>query len=371
MPQKRHRRNVLRVILVAELVVAMVTAATVVFAYSHLDGNIEELPTIEHLVAAPEPASAGGGDGPKMPINILVMGSDTRDGAGNDIDGKAGGGARSDTTMLLHVSADRKTAYGVSLARDTVVDRPACKVDGKVIPGADDVLFNDAFSVGGPLCTVQQVEDITGVYIDHTVVVDFNGFKDMVDAVHGVEVCIPQDVDDTAHGIVLDAGRRLVSGQEALNYVRERHVLSANSDIGRMKRQQAFVASMIARVTSANTLTNPRSLYSFLDAATDSIQLDKDLASLGKVYDLSRELKDIDLKHIMFATVPIEAYPENPLVSLQFAPGAQDLWKEIRKDQPLGRFAKGSISADDKVGDVDDEADTDVERERQANGLCA
>ena len=103
---------------------------------------------------------------------------------GNGIDDQTGGGERSDTTMLLHVVGgpeDRRTAS--SLARDTMVDRPDCKVDGETIPGEEDVLFNDAFSVGGPLCTVQQVEHLTGIYIDHTVVVDFDGFKDMVDAV--------------------------------------------------------------------------------------------------------------------------------------------------------------------------------------------
>ena len=233
-----------------------------------------------------------------------------------------------------------RSAYGVSLARDTVVDRPRCKVGGKTIPAAQDVIFNEAFSVGGPLCTTQQVEALTGVYIDHTVVVDFNGFKDMVDAVHGVEVCIPIDVDDPEHDIQLDAGTRLVSGQEALNYVRERHVLSVNSDIGRMKRQQAFVASMVSRVTSAGTLTSPKRLYDFLDAATGSIQVDEDLDSLSKMYDLAREMRGIDLQRIKFATVPIEAYAPDPN-RLQFAPGSEDLWKVIRRDEPLGTFAQG------------------------------
>jgi LCP family protein required for cell wall assembly len=362
--EKHHRRTILRVILVAELVIAMVTAASVVFAYNHLDGNIEALPDIEHKVAKPQAKP----EQPKTPLNILVMGSDTRDCDGCHIDAEAGEGG-SDTTMLLHVSADRKTAYGVSLARDTMVNRPDCEVDGKTIPGENLVMFNEAFSVGGPLCTVQQVEDLTGIFIDHTVVVNFAGFEDMVDAVHGVEVCIPTDVNDPAHGIVLDAGTRLISGREALNYVRERHQLSLNSDIGRMKRQQAFVASMVNRVLSADTLAMPNRLYQFLDAATRSIQLDKDLASLGKLYDLVRELKDIDLRHITFVTVPIEPYPAD-INRLQFAPEATDLWKLIRDDAPLGMFRKGAISADDGVGNPDDQAQTDAERERQANGLC-
>jgi LCP family protein required for cell wall assembly len=359
--RRHHRRNLLRVILVAELVVAIVTAGTVVFAYNHLDSNIAALPEIEHKVKAPKVTG---------PINILVMGSDSRKGKGNAIDNQSPDGARSDTTILLHVSADRKTAYGVSLPRDTMVDRPKCEVDGKTIPGADPAMFNDAFAFGGAACTVQQVEHITGIYIDHTVVVDFNGFKDMVDAVHGVEVCIPKDVDDPAHHIFLKAGTRLVSGQEALNYVRERHVLSPNSDIGRMKRQQAFIASMIRRVMSANTLAQPTRLYQFLDAATQSIKLDKDLASIGKLVKLARQFQDIDLSHIKFVTVPIEAYPPD-INRLQFAPDAKQLWKLIRNDQPLGKFAKGSISADEKVGKPDQGSSAPDAAERVANGLCA
>ena len=363
---RAHRRTILRVIVVAELVIALVTATTVVFAYHHLDGNIETLPEIPHLAAKPHHK----GHDPKDPINILVMGSDTRSGKGNRIDNQTGEGQRSDTTILLHVSADRKTAYGVSLPRDTVVNRPDCKVDGKVVDGADKVMFNDAFSVGGPLCTVQQVEHITGVYIDHTVVVDFAGFVDMVDAVHGVEVCIPKAVDDPAHGIVLAAGKRLVSGREALNYVRERHVLSPNSDLGRMKRQQAFIASMINRVKSANTLAMPTRLYHFLDAATRSIKLDKDLDSIGKLVDLVRQLKDTDLTHIKFVTVPVREYPPDPN-RLEFTPEAKKLWRLIRHDQPLGRFGKGAIAADDKVGTPNGDSQEPGAADRLANGLCA
>ena len=205
---RRDRRRLVRVIVIAEVLVAVATAVTVAVAYRKLDSNLEALPEIPHVV---EPHSPGDDDEPRTPLNILVMGSDTRAGEGNAIDGEPAGSERSDTTILLHVSADRETAYGISIARDTMVERPDCQVEGETIEGAGEVIWNDAFMVGGPLCTVQQVEHVTGIYVDHTVVVDFNGFKDMVDAVHGVEVCIPQDVDDPAHGIFLEAGRRLVT----------------------------------------------------------------------------------------------------------------------------------------------------------------
>ena len=178
----------------------------------------------------------------------------------------------------MHISADRKTVYGVSLPRDAMVARPECENDdGKTVPGADPVIFNEAFSLAGPTCTVAQVESLTGIYIDHYVTVDFNGFKEMVEAVHGVTVCIPEDVDDSAHGITFEAGTQELDGQQALDYVRERSS-TPNADIGRMKRQQAFVASMINKVVSAGTLTKPTRVYSFLKAVTGSVVTDPDLA---------------------------------------------------------------------------------------------
>ena len=151
------------------------------------------------------------------------MGSDTRAGAGNNIDGQTEIGQRSDTTILVHISADRKTVYGVSLPRDAMVARPECENDaGEKVPAEDPVIFNDAFSLAGPTCTVEQVESLTGIYIDHYVTLDFNGFKEMVEAVHGVTVCIPEDIDDSAHGITFKAGTQELDGQKALDYVRER-----------------------------------------------------------------------------------------------------------------------------------------------------
>ena len=103
----------------------------------------------------------------------------------------------SDTTILFHLSADRESAYGISIPRDSLVDRPDCKTeDGETIPGGSRQMWNAAFALGGPACTIQQFEQITGVRIDNYVVVDFSSFQDMVDAIDGVEVCIPEDIDD-------------------------------------------------------------------------------------------------------------------------------------------------------------------------------
>jgi LCP family protein required for cell wall assembly len=339
--ERGHRRAVVTTIVVTQLVVALVTGLVITMAYNKLDKNFSTGQEIEHKV---HKKHLIGGD----PLNILVMGSDSRVGAGNDIDGQTSIGARSDTTILVHVSADRKTVYGVSLPRDAMVTRPDCMgKDGKKIPGAELQMFNDAFSLGGPACTARQVESLTGLYIDHYVSIDFNGFKDMVDAVHGVNVCIPEDVNDTAHHITLHAGTQELSGQQALNYVRERYLLSTNSDIGRMKRQQAFIASMINKVVSAGTLTRPGRVYNFLKAATASIVTDPGLSSLSKLVNLAFQFRKTNLDNISFVTVPFEEYPPDPN-RLQWSPAAKGLWKVILNDKPLPKKYKGDVISADK-----------------------
>ncbi|MDO9454885.1 LCP family protein [Nocardioides sp.] len=382
-----HRRAVWSTILASQLVLALLTAGGVFLVHRNLNDNIEEGKPIDHAVEKATPPGVDA-DAPKRELNILVMGSDSRVGAGNDIDGEnADGSQRSDTVILLHVSQDRTNAYGVSLPRDAIIDRPDCKVDGRKVAGEDGVRFNTAFSVGGAQCTVHTVEKLTGVFIDHFLVLDFEGFKDMVDAVNGVEVCIPKEVDDDEHNIHFDAGTQKLSGNQALNYVRERYQLSVTGDIGRMKRQQAFIASMIKKVRSAGTLSQPKKVLDFLDAVTSSIEVDEDLDSVGKLVDLAMDFRGTGLDKIKFITVPIEPDPNNPEVTLVWSDNADELWERIKNDDKLGKdFSAGSIGADDDLGTEgteDDEPSEDPSvgsggngggadtQERLAAGLCA
>jgi LCP family protein required for cell wall assembly len=330
-----HRRTVRKVILASQLCLAILTAVVVTVGYQHLNGNIADGEDIEHIAA----------QGPDGPLNILVMGSDSREGTSDDVGQEGATGERSDTTILVHVSADRKDAYGVSLPRDAMVDRPDCRVGGETVPGEDDVMFNTAFSVGGAQCTIQTVESLTGIYINHFVTLDFAGFKDMVDAVGGVEMCIPEAVDDEEHHIHFEAGTQVLKGQDALNYVRERYVLSSTGDIGRMKRQQAFIASLVHKVLSAGTLSQPDQVYSFLSATTKSIAVDEGLDSVGSLAGLLTQFRHTGLSHIRFVTVPFEEYEPDPN-RLVWAPEAERLWQRIKADEPLGGFAADSIGAD-------------------------
>ncbi len=369
-----------RVVLITQLCLALLTAGTVAFAYDRLDSGLDVQDIEDQLMDRPEKMEV---EGPEEPLNILVLGTDDRGCEGCGIDGEAGGGG-SDTTLLIHVSADRQEAYGVSLPRDALVDRPDCMAeDGSTIPGADLAMFNTAFAEGGAACTVQTLEQLTGVLIDHYVTVDFNGFVDMVDAVGGVEVCLPKAVADPKTKIYLDAGTQVLDGDDALKYVRERTVLSANSDIGRMKRQQAFIASMVNKVVSAGTLTRPDRVYGFLKAATGSLTLDAELDSLSKLADLAMQFRKTGLSDIKFISVPFEAYEPDPN-RLVWTEDADKLWTRIKRDKPLSTSLKqGSINAADPVGGPSgspsaspgsgqDKAPSEIEKaEALANGLCA
>src|SRR3954452_18918480 len=345
-PNKRH--TVGKVLLATLVALALATGLSVVYLYRHLNGNLEVLDPTDQLSNRPSKLV----EGPKGPENILVMGSDSRDGAGNNIDGKAGSGQRSDTTILLHLSADRQRAYGVSIPRDLLVDRPECtSEDGDSIPGGSQQMWNAAFSLGGPACTIQQFEQLTGIRLDHFVVVDFEGFRGMVDAIGGVEVCIPEPIVDPAHGINIEAGTRKIKGKEALNYVRERYVVGNGSDIGRMKRQQAFIGSMAHQVVTAGTLARPDRLVRFLDSATRSLTVDPGLKNVVKITDLGLQFRDIGLDNIQFITIPNEPDPADPNRLVWREPAAKEVGQKIPRDQPLTkRLSEHVISAGNLPG---------------------
>jgi LCP family protein required for cell wall assembly len=333
----RRSHTVAKVLLATLLTLGMVSGLSVAFLYRHLNNNLNVVDIGDQLTDRPEKVDPG----PQGPLNILVMGDDSRDCQGCKIDGEGGGG--SDTTILMHLSADRQSAYGISIPRDSLVDRPDCTAeDGSTIPGADNVMWNAAYSVGGPACTVQQFEQTTGVFVDDYIVVDFASFQDMVDAVGGVEVCVPEDIDSSDYGITIPAGTRNLTGKEALAYVRVRHGVGDGSDIGRIARQQAFIAAMAEKVVSGGVLARPDRLIRFLNAATKS--LTTDIESIKDIADVGRQFQGIGLSRIRFITTPF-VYSESQPGRVEWTDAADTLWKKISNDQPLGKLRNGSIGA--------------------------
>ncbi|WP_127479093.1 LCP family protein [Nocardioides pantholopis] len=347
-PPRRH--TVARVLVVTGLALAMVTALATVWLYRDLNGNLTVTDVTGQLTDRPDEVDV---EGPQEPVNILVMGSDDRDGEGNNIDGLTGDGQRSDTTILFHLSADREHAYGVSIPRDSLVTRPDCTgPDGENIPGAEDAMWNEAFAVGGPACTIQQFEQTTDVRINHYVVVDFAGFKDMVDAIDGVPVCIPEDISDPAHGINIEAGSREIRGDEALNYVRARYTLGDGSDIGRVKRQQAFIAGMANKVVSGGVLARPDRLVGFLRAATKSLTVDPGMGNVVKLSKVGLGFQDIGLDNIRFITVPFEYDSREEFRGrIVWTEQAETVWQRIRNDQTISkRLDSGLLTAGNVPG---------------------
>jgi LCP family protein required for cell wall assembly len=342
----RRSHTVAKVLLATVLTLGMVSGLSVAFLYRHLNGNLNVINVDDQLTNRPDKVRI---NAPKQPVNVLVMGSDSRECDGCNIDGLAESGARSDTTILLHLSADRTSAYGVSIPRDSLVSRPDClDEDGKTIPGGEMQIWNAAFSYGGPACTIQQFEQTTGIRIDNYVVVDFSSFKDMVDAVDGVEVCVPEDIDDDIGHIHIPAGTRTLSGKEALAYVRVRHGVGDGSDIGRIKRQQAFIAAMTEKVISGGTLARFDRLVRFLNAATKS--LTTDIPNIKEIAKVGLQFKNIGLKRIRFITVPF-VYSEAQPGRVEWTDDADILWERIANDQPLGKLRVGSIGADQVPAD--------------------
>ncbi|MFF6811518.1 LCP family protein [Streptomyces sp. NPDC012403] len=301
--------------------------------YRKLEGNItpDEAAAAE-LARYEEERPAALAEGAR---NILLIGSDSRSGDENRRYGRDAGTERSDTVILLHLSAGRRGATAVSVPRDLMVDVPGCRRPDGSRSEPMFTMFNSAFALGGSACTIRTVEKLTDIRVDHHVVVDFAGFKDMVDAVDGVEVCLREPVDDEDAELKLPAGRVTLNGEQALGYVRARKTLGDGSDTSRMERQQRFLGALVNKVSGNDVLLNPVKLYPVLDAATSSLTTDPGLASLRSLYDLARGLREIPTEGVRFLTVPREPYAGNADRDQLAQPAAEKLFERLRRDAPV------------------------------------
>ncbi len=277
----------------------------------------------------PAPASAGGG----KPVDILVIGSDSRSCDGCEVDGERGA-ARSDTTILVHLAADRGSAYAISIPRDLKVTAPAC---GKR-RGAGPQLWNMAYGKGGGTCLAEQLESVTGelcaecrVTVDHVVDLDFATIPAVVDALGGVDVCLPEKVADPYTGARFRKGDQTLDGQQALDYVRLRHGLGDGGDLDRITRQQAFLASMTGKVLAAGTLSDVAKVRAILDAAGSSLKTDMDLRALA---ELAADLDGIERNDVTLMTAPVKTDPRNLSTVLFDETAAADLFRAVANDAP-------------------------------------
>ncbi|WP_406200598.1 LCP family protein [Kitasatospora sp. NBC_01560] len=352
---RKPKKNVKKIVAWSAAGVLVLIAGAGGAIYLKLNGNIKSFDADAIATDRPPEAQADA-DGNK-PVNVLLIGSDSRGKDNSDLGGGEDGGARSDTTILLHVYADHKHAVGISIPRNAKVTIPPCKLpNGKWTKGATSDLFNAAFSTGGsddgnPACTQNTVEKLTGIRVDHTIVVDFQGFSAMTKAVNGVDICLPKPIYDndinpklTKRGnLVLPQGKQKVEGQKALDYVRLRHGLGDGSDIGRMKRQQAFLGSLASNIKGQGL--NPTTLLPLADAATKSMVVDPGLGSADKLLSFGLSLKNIDMHDLKFVTVPWRYRTQDMDLDIVES-DAKKLWDTIKADRTIdGQNATGEQTA--------------------------
>jgi LCP family protein required for cell wall assembly len=331
--RQRWPRTVLTIASAVVLALTL-TGVAVEVASQRLEGNITAVDISGTTGREHSPLQVLDADGNYTAMNILLMGSDSRKGQTNKKYGDPDiyTGERSDTAILLHLSADRSFATAVSIPRDTWVMLPTCEIDGRTV-GAFEGKFNTAFEIGGPGCTVKLVEQMTGLTVDNFAVIDFDGFKEVVDALGGVEVCLTEPANDPASKLQLPAGTSTVNGEQALSFVRARKTLSDGSDLSRIKRQQAFLSAMIREASSTGLLLNPIKLYSTLNAATSGLTTDPGLAEIDVLRDLALSVRGMAPSEIAFLTMPWVERGDGQNVLVDEA-AAAPIWQSIADDVP-------------------------------------
>jgi LCP family protein required for cell wall assembly len=347
---KTRRSRILKWVSIGTAVAVLGTAGAAYGYYEYLASKIRkgERSSGTTNVAKTKANSAG-----LTAMNILILGSDTRNSAEDVALGGAGdsSGARADVIMIAHLSADRSNMSVVSIPRDTRVDIPDCEDPDtkKTYPATNDII-NASLGRGGPGCTLATVQNLTGVYIDHWLMIDFAGVVKMADVVGGVDVCVKENVWDrsTAYvhggsGLKLTAGTHTIEGDQALQWLRTRD--SFGSDAGRSKAQHMYMSSLIRKLKGQSIFTNPSKLNSIATAAMSAFKVSEELGSPKSLYDLGMELKTIPSNRITMLTMPHIADPEDPNAHYLPAPDATTIWSLLRSDVAMDSNGKAVSTA--------------------------
>lgn len=240
------------------------------------------------------------------PVNVLLIGSDTREGQGSTKYGPVGN-ALADVVILLHLSQDRKNAVAISFPRDLMVEVPSCPNPdgGERFPPSDFMQLNATMNNGGPACTLMTIQKLTGINIPHLAMVDFKGVIAMSQAVGGVTVCLAQPIQDDYTQLYLDAGEHTLVGEQALAFLRTRHGVGDGSDLSRISNQQVFLTSLMRKLKDRGTLTNPIAMFNLASAALENMTLSRSLTNVATILGMAQEVAKVDLDKITFIKLPV------------------------------------------------------------------
>ena len=270
------------------------------------------------------------------PINMLIVGSDTREDQGIDF-----GEVESelaDVIMLLHVSADRTNASVISFPRDLLVPIPSCPdPKGGSFAAMSRQMINSSIGYGGVACTHLTVQSLTGLEIPYVAMIDFKGVIEMSNAVGGVEVLIEKPLNDPYTGLNLEAGVNVLQGVDALAFLRARKGIGDGSDLNRISNQQLFLTSLFSKVKNDGVLNNPIYLYSLASAAARNMRLSESMSDLGTMFNLASALREIDPSQLSFLKIPVRgARGEGEAGRLEpITAEATTLFEKIQNDVPV------------------------------------
>ena len=320
-------------------VVAVVAGLGFFAVYHQLSGNIQKV-TVGHLSGR---LTVYG------PMNILVLGSQTRLGQRGNFGYTADPGvSNSDNLLLVHLDPTHTHATVLSIPRDTFVYQPACQERKYVGTGVwpaqpypPGAIIDGALNIGGPTCAVQTVEALTGIQLDHFVEFNFNSFRTMVGQLGGVEVCVPPGpgYHDREANLNLNPGLNWVNYGQALAYVRARHSLGgpdAGGDLPRIELQQAFISSVIQQVNQRGLLSDVTKLFGIAETATRALTVDQGLSSVSSLMHLAESLAHLKSKNVTLITMPtaINTYPGLSEHLMPVEPQDDILFQLIRTGQP-------------------------------------
>ena len=243
------------------------------------DGNTFELPTPEDI---------------EGPINVLLIGSDTREGQGDTNYGPVGS-ALADVIIMLHISSDRQNVVALSIPRDLMVSVPACPnpAGGEDFQAREFVQINSTMAKAGPACTLLAVQELTGVTMPYLAMIDFKGVIAMSEAIGGVDVCVAEPINDDYSKLYLEAGEHTLIGDQALAFLRTRHGVGDGSDLSRISNQQVFLTSLVRKLKDEGALTNPFTMFKLGTAALSNMTLSRSLTDLGVIFGLAQQVNEV------------------------------------------------------------------------------
>lgn len=333
---KPRKRGWLRKLVIAFATVAGLVAVTLGGGYVYVASQlaaagIEVFSTDGETFDLPTAAEING------PINVLVIGSDTREGQGSTSYGPVGA-ELADVIILMHIDAARTNAVALSFPRDLMVAMPACPnpEGGEAYPAKELVQINSTMNYGGPACTLLTVQALTGVTIPYLAMIDFKGVIAMSEAVGGVDVCVTEDINDPKTNLYLEAGEHTLEGEQALAFLRTRYGVGDGSDLSRISNQQVFLTSLVRKLKDEGALTNPFTMFKLGTAALENMTLSRSLTDLGVIFGMAREVNDVDLDKISFIKLPVYDLDGAYAGRVAVVPDrGQLIFDKIANDEPL------------------------------------